>query len=108
MSSVLQGTTPSLTIQINETDFTVTDVIWLELTFQNSKTTWVKNLTDVVVNSEGNSFTYTFTETETLALSPVYMLFYQLRFGFDDGTIVGTKKASFKVEDLISEAVMSE
>lgn len=108
MASILQGTTPSLTIHIAQTDFSVTDVTDLELVFQNGSTPLRKSLADVVVNAENNSFTYTFTEAETLSFTPTSMLFYQLRFGFSDGSIVGTKKASLRVDDLISEAVMDE
>jgi len=108
MASILQGTTPSLEIKIASTDFSVTDVVELEFTFQNGSMTLIKGLGDVSVDAQNNSFTYTFTELETLALVPSAMLFYQLRFGFQDGSIVGTKKASLRVDDLISEAVMSE
>lgn len=108
MASILQGTTPSLEIKIASTDFDVTDVTELEFVFQNGGVTTKKGLSDVSVDSQRNSFTYTFTELETLDLHPSDILFYQLRFEFADGSIVGTKKASLRVDDLISEAVMSE
>lgn len=108
MASILQGTTPSLEIKIASTDFDVDDVTELEFVFQNGGVTTKKGLSDVSVDSQRNSFTYTFTELETLALHPSDILFYQLRFEFADGSIVGTKKASLRVDDLISEAVMSE
>lgn len=108
MASILQGTTPSLTIHIAQTDFAVADVTDLELAFQNGKSIMLKSLEDVVVNTEDNSLTYTFTEAETLALTPLSVLVFQLRFGFSDGSIVGTKKSSLRVDDLISEAVMDE
>ena len=108
MASILQGTTPSLEIKIAPTDFSVTDVVELEFVFQNGSEKLTKGLSDVSVDAAANSFTYTFTETETLSLTPSAVLYYQLRFEFADGSIIGTKKASLRVDDLISEAVMSE
>ena len=106
-NSILQGTTPSLKIKIATTDFLVTDVTALELTFQNGSSVIKKSLSDVSVG-EDNSFTYSFTEAETLALNPSQPLLYQFRFGFTGGSIVGTQKATLRVADLISEAVMSD
>lgn len=107
-NSILQGTTPSLAIKVSVDDFAVTDVVKLELVLQNGSTVWKKALGDVTVDGEENSFTYRFSESETLKLNPQHSLTYQLRFGFQDGSIVGTKKASLRVDDLISEAVMNE
>ena len=105
-NSILQGTTPSLTITVSADDFAVTDVTKLELVLQNGPTTLKKGLTDVTLDAEANTITYTFTQSETLALHPAARLFYQLRFGFQDGSIVGTKKASLNVADLISEEAL--
>ena len=107
-NSILQGTTPSLAISISAEDFSVSDVAKLELVLQNGSSIWKKGLSDVTVDTEENSFTYRFTESETLQLKPQHSLTYQLRFQFQDGSIVGTKKASLRVDDLISEAVMNE
>lgn len=106
-NAILQGTTPSLTITINPEDFAVTDVVKLELVFQNGPNIIRKALADVTTDADENAITYTFTEAETLALRPQNALTYQLRFSFQDGSIVGTRKASLRVEDLISEAVMA-
>lgn len=106
MSSILQGTTPSLEITISTEDFAVTDVQKLELVLQNGSNILKKGLTDVTLDADANSFTYTFTESETLQLKPQHSLTYQLRFVFADGSIVGTQKASVRVEDLISEETL--
>lgn len=106
MNSILQGTTPSLTIKISTDDFLVTDVTALELTFQNKGAAVTHDLSSVTIDAEENSFTYRFSETETLALSPTSSLYWQARFGFADGSIVGTVKQAINVSDLISEAVM--
>ena len=107
MSEILQGTTPSLKIKIALTDFHVEDVSKLELTIWNGVNQYIKGLTDVTVATADNSFTYDFTEAETLALNPNNPLGYQLRFMFSDGSIVGTEKASISVADLQSKEVMS-
>lgn len=106
MSAILQGTTPSLEIKIDPQDFAITDVTKLELVFSNAGNAVAHGLSDVVVNSTNNSITYNFSEAETLALSPTSCLYWQARFGFADGSIVGTQKDSISVSDLISEAVM--
>ena len=108
MSSILQGTTPSLEITISTEDFAGTDIVKLELVMKNGSTVITNGLEDVTVNAKANSITKTFTEAETLALNPQSSLVYQLRFVFADGSIVGTQKASIRVEDLISEEMMSE
>ena len=108
MSEILQGTTPSLEIKINTEDLSVGDVIKLELVMLNGETTTKKSLSDMTVDTEANSFTYKFTEAETFALVPKRPLYYQLRFLFADGTIVGTKPMSIQVADLYSEDVMTE
>lgn len=108
MSEILQGTTPSLEIKINTEDFSVGDVIKLELTMLNGETSMTRGLSDMTVDTEANSFTYKFTEAETFALVPKRPLYYQLRFLFADGTIVGTKPMSIQVADLYSEDVMTE
>lgn len=106
MSAILQGTTPSLEIKISSSDFAVDEVTKLELVFSNVGNVVTHGLTDVTVNTTENSFIYQFTEAETLALSPTSCLYWQARFGFSDGSIVGTRKEAINVSDLISEAVM--
>lgn len=108
MSEILQGTTPSLEIKIDPADFDVGDVIKLELTMWNGEASTKYGLSDVTVDTEENSFIYQFTELETLALIPNRSLYYQARFLFADGTIVGTKKEKIEVADLYSKDVMTE
>lgn len=108
MSEILQGTTPSLEIKINTEDFSVGDVVKLEMTMLNGATTATKSLSDMTVDTEANSFVYKFTEAETLALVPNRPLYYQIRFLFADGTIVGTKPMQIQVANLYSEEVMTE
>lgn len=108
MSEILQGTTPSLEIKISTSDFLVSDVTKLELKMANGEETETYSLSDVTVDTTENSFVYQFTEAETLALVPGRTLYYQLRFMFANGSIVGTKTMTLKVADLMSEDVMTE
>lgn len=108
MAEILQGTTPSLAIAIDTDDFLVSDVVKLEFTIKHNSTTTIHGLSDVTVDTDENTFTYTFTEEETLALTPGKPLRYQLRFMFNDGNIVGTTAMTVQVTDLYSEEVMTE
>ena len=108
MSEILQGTTPSLEVTIKKTDFLVTDVTKLEFTIRYNFTTRKYGLSDVTADAVKNSFTYTFTEAETMSMKPGMNVDYQLRFLFGDGHILGTKQMHVAVEDLISKDVMSE
>ena len=108
MSEILQGTTPSLEVTIKKADFLVTDVIKLEFTIRYNFQTRKYGLSDVTADAVKNSFTYTFSEAETLSMKPGMNVDYQLRFLFSDGHILGTKQMHVAVEDLISKDVMSE
>jgi hypothetical protein len=104
---ILQGTTPTLTITVNPEELLLEDVTEIELTFQSgTQTPTMKSMSDLTIDTEANTLSYTFTETETLALSPSAMLIWQARFKLQSGVIVGTVKKSIKVIDLISEEVM--
>lgn len=103
MADILQGTTPSLEIKIDPNDFSVSDVTVLELAFKIGSVTTTKGLSDVTIDTDENSFTYNFTQTETLKLDPKQSLYYQMRFKFQDNSVVGTEKARLNIADLMSE-----
>lgn len=107
MSEILQGTTPEIEVKISTDDFLVSDVTKLEWTIKHNGRTTIYDLDDVTVDSTANSFKYTFTEAETLALDPEKRIRFQLRFMFNGGSIVGTKQMIIGVADLISEEVMT-
>lgn len=107
MSSILQGTTPSLKIKINTEDFLVGDVVKLEFGIFHNGRQSLYGLNDVDIDTEENSFTYHFTEEQTLGLNPNKSIVYQLRFYFSDSNIVGTTKMILSVDDLCSREVMS-
>lgn len=100
--NILQGTTPSLKVKISPTDFSVEDVSILEFNIYHNGIQTRHGLSDVLTDTTDNSFTYRFTEAETLAMNPKQPVRYQLRFVFADGSIVGTKEKSITVEMLRS------
>ena len=102
--SILQGTTPKLEITIPE-EFPVSTITEIELTFSHKDTVTKHGLSDVAVNGEMNTLTYSFTQAETLALDPRAPLWWQLRIKVPAG-IVGTEKKQESVLDLISEALI--
>ena len=106
MDSILQGTTPTLTIAIDPTDFEVSNVVALEFAIKQKSNVSIYGLSDVVIDAEENTISYTFTETETLALIPDILLSVQLRFMFADGSICGNNRMNFNVNDLISTEVL--
>ena len=107
MDNILQGTTPTITISIDPTDFSVSDVIALEFTTKQKNNISVYGLQDVTVDTNANTVSYTFSQAETLAFIPDVLLSVQLRFMFSDGSIVGTNRMNFNIDDLISSEVLS-
>ena len=107
MDSILQGTTPTLTIAINPTDFSVGDIVTLELAVKQKTNITLYGLLDVRVDPTANTISYTFTEAETLAFVPGVWVTVQLRVGFIDGNIIGSESMNFNVDDLISTEVLS-
>lgn len=108
MDSILQGTTPTLTIEIDTEDFSVSDIVGLELAVKQQNTVTRYGLSDVTLDTEENTISYTFSEEETLAFIPDILLFVQARFILSGGNIVGTKLMSFNVDDFIGAGVSSE
>ena len=106
MDSILQGTTPTLTIAIDPTDFEVSNIVALEFTVKQKTNVSIYGLSDVTLDTEENTISYTFTEAETLAFIPDILLTVQLRFLFADGSICGTNRINFNVNDLISTEVL--
>ena len=105
---ILMGTTPDFIININTTDFVVSDVTKLELTIWHGLNTTYYHLPDVTVDAEANAFGIRFTEADTLALGASKSFRWQLRCMFADGTIVGTEASEpVSIKPLKSTEVMS-
>lgn len=107
MDSILQGTTPTLTIAIDPTDFAVSDIVALELAVKQKTNITLYGLSDVTVDPDANTISYTFTQAETLAFIPGVWLSVQLRVCFADGNICGSEPMNFNVDDLISTEVLT-
>lgn len=107
--SILQGTTPTLTVEIDPAHLSLADVTELELTFQqHNKEPTIRHLTDCVLDLEENTVAYHFSETETHAFHPSFPLRWQLRFVTLDGQVLGTKWKEIEIEDLISKEILTE
>ena len=102
---ILQGTTPSLNIQVDAQSVSLTDVVDLELAFRqpSQESPTLYGIEDVTLDTEHNSISFTFTQEMTMKLNPNQKLYWQLRLKLRDGNIVGTNKASIDVTDLMSE-----
>jgi len=99
----MQGTTPSITIAIDTDDFLISDVTALEFYVKNGGQTTTYDITDntIAIDTETNTITKTFTENETKAFSVAHPVKIQARFWFADGSIVGIKRLSYNVSDMI-------
>ena len=100
MASIMQGTTPSITITINPDDFLLSSVTKVELYVQNGVTLTTYTADDLIVNTEANTITLTFSEEETAAMNPKKFLTVQGRFWIDT-SVVGINKLTFVVADMI-------
>lgn len=107
MNSILQGTTPTFTISVDQNDLQLSGIADLELTFQQVGDPVYKHMADVVIDTEVNTVSYHFTQEETLALIPTRLLNWQIRFKMPDGNVIGTPIAQISVSDLISDEVMT-
>lgn len=107
MDNILQGTTPTLTIAIDPTDFAVSDIVALEFAVKQQNNITIYNLSDVTIDTSANTVSKTFTQAETLSFIPDVLLSVQLRFYFADNTVCGTNRMNFNVDDLMSSEVLS-
>ena len=107
MNSILQGTTPTLTIAVDPADLLLSNINDLELTFQQVGDPVYKHMSDVSIDTDANTISYHFTQEETLALIPTRLLNWQIRFLMPDENVIGTTIAQINVSDLISDEVMT-
>ena len=100
MVSIMQGTTPSLTITINPDDFQLSAVTKIELYVKNGGTLTTFTADDLTVDTEANTVTLTFSEAETAAMNPKKFLTVQGRFWLGS-SVVGINKLTFGVADMM-------
>ena len=108
MKSILQGTTPTLTLEFDTADLSVENIVGIEFAIKQQETVTVYGLSDVTLDTEANTVSYTFSEEETLAFVPNLLLFVQARMILADGNIVGTDQMAFNVDEFIGAGVSSE
>lgn len=101
MDSIMQGTTPALTIKISPTDFQLADVVRMELYVQNGKNLLTYTDAELIVDAEENTVTRSFTEEETAAFSRKYNILVQARFWFQDNSVVGINRITLSVADML-------
>lgn len=101
MNSIMQGTTPSLTISIDPDDFLLSDVQAIELYVANKGIVTTYTQSDLLIDTEENTVTKKFTEAETAAMSKRNTVTVQGRFWFPDGSVVGIAKITLSVADMI-------
>lgn len=100
MASIMQGTTPALTIRIDPGDLDVADIVRVELYVLDEYECTTYTLDDLTVDTDRNSITKVFTEEETARFTPGKTITVQGRLFFPDG-IVGTQKIRIGVDDMI-------
>lgn len=99
MASIMQGTTPSLTITIDPDDLQLSSVTAMRISFRQDKSiTWYKK-DDFTIDTSANTFTKVLTEEETARLKPGVPLVIQGRFWLGR-SVVGINKISIGVSDM--------
>lgn len=101
MESIMQGTTPSLTLTISTDDFLLSNVTAIELVVRNDSTTTKYSMSDLTVDTETNTIVKDFTETETAAFTPKKSVIVQGRCWLNTGKVVGIKKLYYDVTDMM-------
>lgn len=100
MASIMQGTTPSLTITIDPDDLQLSAVTAVELRIRNGAAITSYTAEDLTLDTDANSVTKTFTAEETAAFDPSKNLIVQGRFWVGDA-VIGINKISIGVSDML-------
>ena len=106
MKSILQGTTPTIVFNFENSGLAVADIDAAELTITSKNEKITHALSDMTVDTTNNKLSYHFTEAETLKLNAVTNAYYQLYINID-GEIYGTVKALCGIYVDIKGTVMS-
>lgn len=100
MASIMQGTTPSLKIQISTDDLHLSNVTALELYIRNGSRLTTYTAEDLDVDTEENTVTKHFSVEETAALDPRKNITVQARFWVGDA-VIGINKITIGVADMM-------
>ena len=100
MATILQGTTPSVKIHISPDDLPLSQVSEIELCFKNGYKMLTYHMADLVVDTDANTVTKTFTVQETAKLRADMPLIVQGRFWLG-GAVVGISRITLSVGDML-------
>lgn len=106
MTSMLQGTTPTLTFDFSDSGLTVSSLTAAELTISSKTYKVTHDISEMTVDSANNKLSYQFTEAETLQLDPNCNAYYQLYVEVS-GEIYGTKKTACIISQKIKGEAMA-
>lgn len=101
MASIMQGTTPTITITIDTDDFLVSDVTEIDYCIKNGDRVCSYTLDDLTVDTENNAFIKDLTETETSLFDHTKSVVVQFRVTLPGGDIIGINPIRFSVADFI-------
>ena len=101
MNGIMQGTTPSLILEVDPDELWVETAVTIELYVQNAGNLVTYTADQLTIDAETNTITKTFTETETAAFQRGFPVEAQARFWMPNGMVVGSNKVTFAVEDML-------
>lgn len=99
MASIMQGTTPAVTIQIPNNAFRLSDVTAIELYVKQADAMKVYRKNDLIIDAEANTLTKSFSVEETSCFYPGVPVIIQGRFWIGDA-VFGIDKIAIGVKDM--------
>lgn len=100
MASIMQGTTPSLTITFSPDDLQLSAVTAIELYVRNGRSLTTYTAEELNVDADTNTITKHFSVEETAALDPRKNITVQARLWVGD-EVIGINKISIGVADMM-------
>lgn len=100
MASIMQGTTPSLMIQISPDDLHLSDVTAMEMYIRSGSRLTTYTMEELTVDTDANTITKRFSVEETAAMDPRKNITVQARFWVNDA-VIGINKITIGVADMM-------
>lgn len=100
MTSIMQGTTPSLMIQISPDDLHLSDVTAMEMYIRSGSRLTTYTMEELTVDTDANTITKHFSIEETTAMDPRKNITVQARFWVGDA-VIGINKINIGVADMM-------
>ena len=101
MDAIMQGTTPSLVIEVDKEDFLFSDVTGIDYRVRTGGRVIRYTMPDLQVDTDANTVTRVFTAEETQSFNMAYPIEVQFRCFFADGSVAAINKLSYKVAEFI-------